>query len=95
MHLEAHKISKHYVVEGGGKEKICGDKPVKDTKMWNCMLFLRQDPANYTLTGGISLYSKYFIWEYPPPPSSQEHSTQGQSTWGWQHGNESSTNSND
>ena len=28
---KAHKISENYVVEGGGKEKICSDE------MWNCI----------------------------------------------------------
>ena len=30
--MTAHEISENYVVEGGGREKICGDNPV-DTKM--------------------------------------------------------------
>ena len=30
---KAKEISENYVVEGGGKENICGDELVQDTKM--------------------------------------------------------------
>ena len=31
---KAHEISENYVIEGGEKERICGEDPVQDTKMW-------------------------------------------------------------
>ena len=58
--MKAHKISENYVVEEEGKEKICGDDPLRHK---NVKVYPSEDPENYP-DGRMSLIGN--IWEYPP-----------------------------